>query len=699
MTLIASLLILAFVGAPNDATPAPSPSTQPTSQPTTTGPATMPTQPAPHPLQLAADAPWWVRDGLVIASVEDTLADRAWRTTQGRTREPTYNEREDYVRERNDQSMRELYQKGITLVLMPYGGFGPDSIEAEDRRLAKATIDRCHRLGFHAGVWLPIGQIDPAVWESTEPAVRSWLVHDATGAPIASTFRGRFYTSFAQPALIDRAKRLAREAVEQAGADAVFVPDWRCAIGFEPAAVAVFREFLQSRWPADDATRKSLLAKLDSDGLPVNTESPLTEPWAACRLQVQADVLHEVAAAARAVRRDVLVGVDTLQLGRHVSYPGGLSLDPGSLLQGIDVAVSALIPRVSDRGDISHQIVELKAAGALGARPTARLLSPPGLAQQFAFGGDSAGFVFYYANSILSGDPGSRQQTPVDILEAAHAYRRRRELSADMSPAADVIVYLPPAARRLPDGPESVAQLRAQNALVTHRVPFTFEFADVPQEFPRDAAVLVAGVPSLTEDQAASLRAHVTAGGGLLVIGNTIIRDSAGKRVAADLATYLGGNVTSAPGRAEATVRQLGTGRIVSIDRPGPPANIWLTAQRNAHNRGAPMLEADEFAMAIRSALGRRLSVEGTLPRGAAVELTRSRDGRRTVLHVVRFDRSVPIRTADLQVRLPDPGRVEQVLGYTFKTATPALVSFKRTPTGITISSGTLDLYTAFLIE
>lgn len=643
-----------------------------------------------------ADRPWWVRDGLVIGSVQDGLSDRAWRTTSGRTRTPTFNEREAQKHERGEEVLNHLKALGINLVMVPYGGYAPDSAETEERRLTRETIARCHGLGLKCGVWIPVGQIDAAVWKADGKDVSDWLVLMQSGAPLAAPLAGRSFTSDAVGDVRARARRLVEE-ISKLDADAMFVPDWRVPAGYESAARNGFGESLKR----DPAT----LGLFEKNGIPTEGDSPLMKPWIAYRTGLLNDALHEMADDVRRGRASTLVAVNCGNPTRQIGIPGGPAVDPPELLRGIDGVMTTARPEISDRGEIRSQIEDLKLAVACGARCIPQVASKLALVQQLAFGGDCGGVLAYFDAGNLTGDAAARVGIEKFALAATRRYRERRELYADTRPVADVLVWQPRDARLWSGAAADVEQLRAASALVSHRIPFGFLFDELPSDLGHDAIVLVAGMPTVPEGRASDVRRFVSGGGGVVVIGAAAVVDSDGKTVNRDLAQYLtetsssGAAVSRPEGRSGVLARKFGNGRVVSIAQPGAPLNIRLTRRTSSKGKNAPALEDDDLAVAVRAALGRGLSAEGKLQRGSAIELTRSDDGRRAVLHIVNFNPDGALASEPVRVRVRDAAGVVGVWRYAVDRDGYEPADFRRGDGEISIELKPVELYDAYLIE
>lgn len=654
---------------------------------------------------MPADAPWWERDGLVIARVDDVPADRAIRATAGRTRTPTYNELEDRKLERSDEMLKALRGIGVSLVIVPYGGFGPDVQEAEEREVARDTIARAQKLGLRCGVWLPVNQVDPAAWESVKPDIASWLAVDSRGKPLAASFLGRKHLSLAVDEVRARMRRLAREAIVDARADAVFLPEWRISMGHEPAGLRRVREQLVKWYGETDPRCVEAIRQLEDPKATVQPDSALGRAWTAARVSLLREALDEIAAEAKKADRPVLVGIEPMTLARQIAWPSGSAIEPGSLLRGCDVVFEPRIPSVSRDESVVQQVVEMKLARAAGCAIATRQLFPLALAQQFAFGGDAAGVAVYFAEARLANNVQQTEPVAPLTISMVQSYRRRRALYAGMRPRPDVLMYLPPDARLFATGRHEILQIQTANALVTHRVPFDFWLESLPPASAVGRALVVAGVPVLTREQAGGLRRFLADGGGVLVIGETHVRDDldASER-GPTLDSYLGASrgpaTTSGPAATSApSSGGVSVGRVFAMDAPGVAHNFWITSARSRKAGFAPPLEDDELARTIRAMLGRPLSVEATLGRGIALELTEDAAGRRTVVHVVNFNRKAPDAVPSITVRVPAARQVRHVLHFRGEREEATSVPFKRDQGTLMFDAGLSNHYDAFLIE
>src|SRR5262245_6028491 len=158
--------------------------------------------------------------GLIIAIAPDSLAERAWTKTGGRTDIATYNEREAFTAERSDEMIKGLRDMGISMLVFPYGGHGPDAYEREERQAAAEFARRVHRAGLLAGVYIPIESVNPAVWAAASQPADAMLIRDAEGRPVASPRDGHFFTSIASSATQDHSKRVLRDAIRNVQPDA-----------------------------------------------------------------------------------------------------------------------------------------------------------------------------------------------------------------------------------------------------------------------------------------------------------------------------------------------------------------------------------------------------------------------------------------------------------------------------------------------
>ncbi|MFO0972684.1 MAG: hypothetical protein U1A27_04480 [Phycisphaerae bacterium] len=630
-----------------------------------------------------------------------TAAERAWLVSAGRTRKPTFDELRAQQDERAAATLDALQKLGVNLILVPYCDPDPSADAPDERIIARQTIARCHERGLRAGVWLPIGKLDIDNATPTESALAT-VCRGANGRPVAANFPGRVCLSFGFQPVRSAAIELARGAVRD-GADAIFLPDWQQVLARETPAVSMLREHVGRLFTAQDALQKELYDSIEHAGVPSGGESLLMECWLDCRVTALTTALADVARAARQIRPDVIVGVATGVIGRQIGLPDGPAIDPAGLAEFADVLVTPGLPRTLPRGEITQQIADLKLVRARRARTAPQLLTAESLAQQLAFGGDAAGFVTYFRAGLPTRDAEARRPVDPRVARGVSAYRQRPRLFRGMQPVADVWVWQPKRARVMPGPALSALAAQSVSALIAHRVPFDFLLDEIPQSAPRDAVILAAGLPAVSEEQAGALRRHVVDGGAVLIIGAIRVESADRRTVASDLATYLAaqsGAAASAPAERadpDATiVRTVGAGRVVALSRPGSPLNWWLTTPRNSKLRAAPPVESDAFARAVRAALGHDLRVEGALPRGLALELTAG--DHRMAVQFVRFDEGPMAAGADMLVRTKNINIVRAVTWYDWDGPGRPL-EFRRAADGVHLHVPSVSLYGAALIE
>ena len=317
---------------------------------------------------------------------------------------------------------------------------------------------------------------------------------------------------------------------------------------------------------------------------------------------------------------------------------------------------------------------------------------PIDAAQAMAFGRDAIGCITWFHWGELFADSLGRVELDPKTVALARFFAAHRTLFHDVNPIADVILWRPPQVDSGRPPEDHPLYLQTESALVTHRVPFTVCMDPAMRDLTSRQALVLAGASRLGDAQIDRIQRHVRAGGGLVIIGSAGTRDDHGHprsrslnmqiaamarpaRIRDDSSNDPRGDdadvrepAASAPAAAHTDVpappraSRVGAGRVVLLDRPGPPENLWLTARRTGVRPPdqAPPHE-DDFYAALRYAVGGAFSLECPLAQGGVCELTRSADGVTTILHVVNFNPHLPERPTRARVRLPpdrEPTRV-----------------------------------------
>lgn len=697
-----------------------------TPSPPASAPATQ-SQPASRPASL------WDA-GIVAAQVSLTLAERAWRVSEGRTDKPTFQERQAYLRERSDEMIERLRDTGVNLVIFPYGGSGPPQDEQDERRLAADFARRVRSAGLFVGVQLPLGRLRPEAWAAASRPVDDWLIRDADGRPFAAPLRGYFHASRAHADVVDQCLALVDEAARNVQPDLLLVPDPSMAVGYEPAATEAFRRFLAVRRGLPEWS--DLLKHLD----PPATEPPRidTDDLALlrCWLDFRADVVsNHVAALRERLHRAALAALLAVELPIRSVTP---SRDVGPCFELHDVAARVDLlrdeqpVRVEVRDRVDHQIAALKTLRDAGCRVIMECQRPIDVAQAMAFGRDAIGCIAWFHCGELFADPLGRVELDPKTVALARFFAAHRALFHNVHPVADVVLWRPPLidAGRPPEDHPLYRQ--TESALVTHRVPFTVCIDPAMQLLSTRQALVLAGASRLTDAQIERIESHVRVGGGLVIIGSTGTRDELGKPRARSLSDRLAsrddpphiGHELSreprtgeaaedrhAPATAPAAVSRpdvsaplrafrVGQGRVVLLDRPGPPQNVWLTAARSGLR---PPVQTsphqDDFYAALRYAVGGALSLECPLTLGGVCELTRSADGATTILHVVNFNPHLPERPARARLRLPPEREATRVTRHVPADDLRSDVAFQSRPDGVEFDVAACALYDIYEIS
>ncbi|MCK6485658.1 MAG: hypothetical protein L6R00_16135 [Phycisphaerae bacterium] len=665
--------------------------------------------------------------GVVAAQVSLTLAERAWRVSEGRTDKPTFQERQAYLRERSDEMIQRLRESGVNLVIFPYGGFGPPQDEQDERRLAADFARRLRAAGMFVGVQLPAGRIRPEAWAAASRPADDWLVRDAAGGPIVAPLRGHFHASRVHPEYVNECLRLVEEAARNLQPDMLLLPDPSPAVGYERAAVDAFRRFVTAR--RELPAWADSLRQLDPTAIEpprLDADDPVL---LRCWLDFRADIVRtHVAAARERLHRAAPAALLAVEMPIRPVIPSrdiGPCFELRDVADRVDLLRDVQPVRIEVRDRVNHQIAALKALRDAGRSVIMECQRPIDAAQAMAFGRDAIGCIAWFHWGEPFADPLARVELAPQTVALARFFAAHRDLFRDVQPVTDVVLWRPPLvdAGRPPE--EHPLYLQTESALVTHRVPFTVCLDPALPTLSGRQALVLAGASRLSDEQIERIERHVRTGGGLVAIGAAGTRDELGNtrreslndRLAAwDGRSRIGPELSCDRPTAEAPATstaprsrpevssprrafRVGQGRVVLLDRPGPPENVWLIARRaGVRPPGQTPPHEDDFYAALRYAAGGALSLECPLTEGGVCELTRRADGQTTILHIVNFNPRLPERPTRARVRLPPDRAATRVTRHVPADGARSDVPFTPRPDGVEFNVAACPLYDIYEI-
>jgi len=662
---------------------------------------------APAKIAASQSAPVPSReDPWVVASVPGTLAERALEWSHGDSDVPTPAMVAGYSEEHSDRTLDRLTRLGVNTLLLPYGGHGPDAFEETERLEWSSFAERARQRGFRVGWRLPLGCVRPEIWSGAGINVDGWLARDAQGKPVPASLAGHTQVNWTAPGFRAHADHLIREVLAREQADFLLLPSFESVGGYELWTPEQFGTRWRELLPAAPAAA----SQGGVPALPATLPSPdagdprLFEAWIRYRAERLTLELDRYAGLLRGVTPPITLGVDTA-IRRLAPVPTvGAAYDLPEIAQRAPLLwVEASIVREGPR--VLHQIGDLKAATDAGCRVIPPVINPLNLAQTMAFARDTSGCVAWFTNGVVMADANGRAFLEGRTAALIGFLARRHDLYRDPVRVADVVLLRPDPLDVSQPVAETAAYVQTENALASHRIPFTVALDQRLAGLTPRQVLLLAGASRLSDAQVERIRRHLAEGGGLACIGPAGTRDERGAARPRGLCEMLRGEsgfraATDAPAAEKMRCGTIGKARIVEMARPGPPAQYWLLAPRDQSRRPnqRTMPYTDEFYAALRWAAGGRFSATIRLDAAAVFELSRSRDGSRAMLHIVNYDPGRPSSAASAELRISG-GRVRRVRQINPLTGNEVSLAFEATPDLITFAVAPCTLYDVYLIE
>jgi hypothetical protein len=555
-----------------------------------------------------------------------------------------------YGREHAAETLRHLRRAGINLLITHFHkGFGPEAEAAEIDR-ARSLVREAHSLGLRLGAYIRFDALAMETMAREDPAAVDWVQRDAQGE--TSTYRGqefRLRLCPAQGLWLRRLQSLLRLAVA-IGFDLIHLDGftWGTATPCHcPACAAGFQAFLSARYP-DAAARVERFGHAQVQALEIPraaaleeavVRDPVRQEWLDFRVATLAAVHRRLAETVKALSPEVAITCNTLV---PTEWNGvrqqGFSLPAMAPRNDAFWTESGNDPRLEADGRLICRVREYKYAQDLEnvcfsyIKGSSREQIRRSFAEVLAFNGGHGGMV---GSALLAEEPFA------DELARWTAFYRnwREELFCDTEDAAQVGVLRHERTLALDSGAPYRSAHLVEQLLLESATPFRLLVRqDWTTVLPRLRLLLLPDASCLESSEAMAVADFVRCGGGLVVIGDTSLRD-AWYRLRPDylLRDVLGPELpcpqpllrsfqdaifgmhdTRADRFPTLALRHHGRGRLVYAAQVQTPAagQTATPASWRAPADAAPWLTA------LRWAAG-PLAVEVTAPRGVLAEVRR----------------------------------------------------------------------------
>lgn len=555
---------------------------------------------------------WLRRDGIVMAGNWEPLLFRVRRDgATGYT--PTPEQRAAYEREHSPEMLAKLKSLGVNFVMMHCYKGGGLGAERESMADAVRFARLCHDAGLRVGCYTYSGAF---IWElffKEMPEAKDWVVLSPDGSPVTyGKANYRYFWNRNHPGAEAFYRKIVRFAVEDIQTDLVHFDNYTVGPGHDVDSIARFREYLRQTF-SPSVLRDSGIADVGAAMPPEHGGTNLVaRAWADFCCQSLSDSFHAMTRYARALKPDVIMETNPAGVGPTIRG----AVDHGRLLRGGEAFWDEGRHPGFVGGTLHTRIRTYKAARSMGNLAFAYIINPLEAAESMAFNLDCLGAICWFEYGDIVEKPGVKTPMSSALGPFVSFYHRRHDLLRDARVVADVGVF-----RSFPSmqfGPRAQARLPGdvEDALAANRCAFQIVFDQQLEELSRWPVLVMPGCIALSDAQVGQIRAHVSRGGRLCVIG--------------PLATH---DEWMLP-RDKPALDDLPQDRVVRIAENGD----WMDAVRRACGGPPSMSVASDPSVGS--------------PDGLRAELT-EQPGRRMV-HLVNYRADNPMRNVVVRVALPN---------------------------------------------
>ena len=622
----------------------------------------------------------WLRQGIVASSDMEGLTFVLRRGGEDR------NTVQDRHEQRSEKAIRRLKEAGVNLAIINfYKGAGLKA-ESEDIAAARRFTELAHQYGIKVAGYVGSTLMYETLFQE-EPDARNWRQVDEFGDPIYytpdQTFR--YVACRNNPNYRAFIKKVVRIGVEDLKLDVIHFDQmtwWP-----EPHSCrcqycrAQFREFLEKRY-SDPARARLRFGFTNFNGVipppfgvhepPVrlpDLHNPIMQEWAQFRAWSLARDFQEFSDYIHGLNPNVAVIANpSMNMANNVGWINGV--DPQQLFPAVDGVWTeeSNLPEWTSDGRLVSMIRSYKAARTMG-RTVFHWQDLKGfpfykeapaalrLAESLAYNDANLGVV---AGPDAAGD----DLTPL-VTRYIKFFRSHLNDLTHTKEVADVAILRSFASTQFNPLQSNFATVLFEQSLIQSKIPFSIIFDRQLSDLSRYRVLVLADEDALSDEQIQQIRAFVTAGGGLVVTGNTsMLTEWRQRRNKFGLADLLGIDTppeTSAPNRP--TQRQIGNGRVVYVPRidaavPAPAAVMNYSIDNTFWKLPA---NYTDLLSAVRWAAAGNYSVTVDAPLWVTTELVQRENAPTRLLHLVNFKVDQPVKSVRVRLHLPTGMRLSGV--------------------------------------
>lgn len=435
----------------------------------------------------------------------------------------------EYNEESSAATVRKLKELGVTLaVLHFFKGFG---LVAERPHIEVATklSGLLHQNGIRVGLYVG-STIAYETFLLEKPEAKEWFVPDYLGHPMIypeQTFRARVY--FMHPGYVEYMKRVVRLGVDELKADEFHFDNTSHqadpAIFQHPLAIKDFRQYLTSRYSADELTERFGFSNMACVEPPKvfftlkTIDDPLFQEWAGFRCYQLNRYYAEMSETVKHLNSGAVISANPSSglAGRNTIWEQGI--DYPTLVPNLDIVWTEEgdYAGVSPEGVLVSKIRTYKMAAVLKRRVLTYTAGSEGggklaMAESMAYNRQTLGMVGGFLNA---------PEIPDDQKSYINFFRKQFGYYRGVQSAADVAVLYSYASMGFNNDLPSVSFYLFTQALIQARVPFDIIFDEHLNDLAKYRALVLADQECLDEVQIKQIRSYVEAGGGLVATAHT----------------------------------------------------------------------------------------------------------------------------------------------------------------------------------
>lgn len=591
-----------------------------------------------------------------------------------------------YEDQQSEEVIRRLSDQGVEVFHTHlYKGFGmvAEKSDMEDTVRTGAIV---HRLGMKIDTYIQWSSMMYETFFAEEPRAQEWIQRDAFGQPIMLWYgyqqSFRYIPCFSNQEYLDYLKKVVRYALEEVKTDFIHFDNF--GLTAEPYSChcnrckSGFRNHLRTKFVPRQLKERFGFDNVDyvnpplwnSQNRPEQLEiisDPGFQEWIDYRCQTMTDALRQMVDLIHSVNPEVAIEVNC----------GGIAGDNTPWTRGTDpFRILSLTQVFWDEADQPPAyLADGSLITAIRTFKNARAHQNVALVNSFSETAIAECLAFNQTIGFAGVDP-----LPSEMLKYISFYRKQRELYVGTSDVASVAVLRSYPSITYHNSVAGLCAILAEQALIQARIPFTLVSDEhLVQLTPATCKVLL--LPDsecLSDEQIATIRKYVEAGGGLVVTGKSGYYDAwrrqrvrPGLRDLVDWQVPAGGETAVRTPAASLFRKSFGKGRVAYIPRIDfdgtlPPFEPYFVLGPKFWKRPAnwqELLDAVDWAacndIALRvpgpDYLGANL-VEQPDKHRRLVHLVNYNFGKVPLIENIKVNCSVPEGSSARSVRLYSPG-------------------------------------------